>query len=211
MSAGPSVVGASRWQRLAQVPLPPSPPAPGRCDLCAGPVQERHRHLLDLGPRALLCACRACAVLFDRQQTGGRRFRLVPERCRRLEPFTLSPETWDALDIPVALTFLVRVADLDRVIAFCPSALGVTDTPVHAAAWAQLHADNPVLVDLEDDVEALLVHRARGAHEHWLAPIDVCYRLAAVVRTHWRGLAGGQQVWTEIGRFFENLAEKGHR
>ena len=70
--------------------------------------------------------------------------------------------------------------------------------------------DNPALHELVPDVEALLVNRARGAAEHWLVSLDVCYRLAAVVRTRWRGLGGGQEVWAEIGRFFEAL-EKGDR
>jgi len=207
-----AVVAGSRLQRLAQSPTPPPPaPAPEKCDLCAEPLASGHRHLLDLGPRALLCACRACAVLFDRQDAGGRRYRLVPERRRRLTGFALAPETWDALDVPVALTFLVRVADLGRVVAFCPSPLGVTDTPVNPTAWAQLLADNPTLGGLEDDVEAVLIQRTREPYEHWLAPLDVCYRLAAVVRTHWKGLGGGPRVWVEISRFFEDLAEKGHR
>jgi hypothetical protein len=206
-----TVAAGSRLQRLAQAPRSVVPPVRERCELCAAPVPERHRHLLDLGPRTLLCACRACAVLFDRQPAGGRHLRLVPERCRRLQAFTLDPEGWDALEVPVNLAFFVKVTTAGRVVAFCPSPLGVTDARVNPAAWARLGADNPVLATLDDDVEALLVHRAREASEHWLAPLDVCYRLAGVVRTHWRGLSGGSQVWAEIGRFFEELAEKGAR
>jgi hypothetical protein len=58
---------------------------------------------------------------------------------------------------------------------------------------------------MEEDVEALLVNRARGRRGQWLAPIDDCYRLVAVIRTRWRGFTGGKEVWAEIERFFEEL------
>ena len=60
-----------------------------------------------------------------------------------------------------------------------------------------------MLAQLEPDVEALLVNRARGAREHWLVPIDDCYGLVGLIRTRWRGLTGGKEVWEEIGRFFD--------
>jgi hypothetical protein len=209
-------LASSRLARLARArPVTSAPtPEPDRCDLCAEALDARHRHLVDLGhegERRVLCACRACAVLFDERTAGGHRYRRVPERCRRLVDFRLDEVGWDALGVPVALAFLVRDGARARVVAFCPSAIGTTEAPVDQAAWARLETDNPVLAELEPDVEALLVHRARGAREHWLAPIDVCYRLAAVVRTQWRGLSGGQEVWAAIDRFFESLAGKGGR
>ena len=59
--------------------------------------------------------------------------------------------------------------------------------------------------ELEPDVEALLVNRARGARGQWLVPLDECYGLVGVIRTHWRGLTGGSEVWREIDNFFEQL------
>jgi hypothetical protein len=35
--------------------------------------------------------------------------------------------------------------------------------------------------------------------------IDECYRLVGLIRTRWRGLSGGPDVWTEIGRYFDEL------
>jgi hypothetical protein len=61
---------------------------------------------------------------------------------------------------------------------------------------------------MERDVEALLVNRVRGAREHFLVPIDECYRLIGLIRTHWRGLSGGREVWEELARFFEQLRER---
>jgi hypothetical protein len=201
----------SRLHRLASRPSPPTAATsrPERCDLCAAPVAPEHRHLLDLGARTVQCACRACATLFDHHEAGGRRYRLIPRRLRRLAAMELSDGVWDALEVPVALAFFVRVTDLDRVVAYCPSPLGVITARVDPATWTRLVAANAALADLVADVEALLVNRMRDAREHWLAPIDVCYRLTAVVRARWKGLAGGRAVWSEIDHFFQDLAEKG--
>ena len=43
-----------------------------------------------------------------------------------------------------------------------------------------------------------------GAREHWLVPIDDCFRLVGLIRTHWRGLTGGREVWAGDRGFFED-------
>ena len=58
---------------------------------------------------------------------------------------------------------------------------------------------------LQPDVEALLVNRVGGTREYLLVPIDECYKLVGLIRTHWRGLSGGAEVWREIGAFFAAL------
>jgi hypothetical protein len=75
-------------------------------------------------------------------------------------------------------------------------------------AWEDLERANPVLQSLEPDVEALLVNRARGAREHYIVPIEDPYRLVALIRSRWRGLTGGQEVWEEIENFFARLSEQ---
>ncbi len=62
---------------------------------------------------------------------------------------------------------------------------------------------------LDDDVEALLVNRVRGARRQWIVPIDVCYALVGLIRTHWRGFTGGAEVWRELDKFFDGLDRKG--
>jgi hypothetical protein len=57
-------------------------------------------------------------------------------------------------------------------------------------------------------VEAVLVNRARGARQHFLVPIEDPYRLVGLIRTRWRGLSGGEDVWKEIEGFFEELGRK---
>jgi hypothetical protein len=86
--------------------------------------------------------------------------------------------------------------------------MGPTESLLELATWEELEAQNPVLGKMQRDVEALLVNRARGANEHYLVPIDECYRLVAVIRTTWRGFSGGREVWDEIGRFFGDLRRR---
>ncbi len=57
----------------------------------------------------------------------------------------------------------------------------------------------------EPDVEGLLVNRISTPPQYYRAPIDQCFRLVGIIRTQWRGLSGGTDVWREIDRFFEEL------
>ncbi|WP_308294723.1 DUF5947 family protein [Streptomyces sp. JJ66] len=178
-----------------------------RCDLCAQPLDEAHRHLLDLLSDEVSCACRACALLFDRQAAGGAHYRLLPRRRLRLPDDTIDDALWAGLGLPVDLVFLTRHAASGEVTARYPSPLGTLRAHPDAGVWHEVTAKHPALADLADDVEALLVHRARDRREHWLLPLDDCYRLAALVRAHWKGLSGGQEVWQRVDGFFAELTE----
>ena len=68
---------------------------------------------------------------------------------------------------------------------------------------------NPVLRELAPDVEALLINRVSGARDYFRVPIDECYKLVGLIRTHWRGLSGGTEVWKEISRFSQSLKDRG--
>lgn len=199
-------LASPRLRRLAERSTTPTPdPAAEHCELCGEPLTDRHRHLLDLRGRELLCACRACALLFDRQAAGGGHYRLVPERRLALDGFSLGDVLWEQLRIPVEMAFFFHSSAAERVMALYPGPMGATESRLELPAWRELEAGNPVLATLAPDVEALLVNRARGARRHWLVPIDDCYRLVAVIRTRWRGLTGGREVWSELDRFFAAL------
>jgi hypothetical protein len=175
------------------------------CELCNAPIPSAHRHLLELSSRELMCACRPCSLLFDRGGAGNGRYKLVPERRLRLDDFEMSDLGWEELRIPVDMAFLFYSSAEGKVVAYYPGPMGPTESQLELSSWRELERENPVLKEMEPDVEALLVNRVRGARRHWLVPLDECYSLVGVIRTRWRGLTGGSEVWREIDRFFEEL------
>jgi hypothetical protein len=191
----------SRLQELARARERPQPPAEEeRCELCAEPIPPEHRHLLDLESRRLLCACRACTILFDRSGAGGGHYRLIPDRVVAVENAGLDDQTWQSFGIPVEMAFFFHSSAAGRVVAFYPSPLGATES--------LLDLDDRLLEDLEPDVEALLVNRTRGRRECWIVPVDRCYELVGIVRTHWSGFTGGEEVWRALDEFFERLRKE---
>jgi hypothetical protein len=175
------------------------------CDLCGEPIPAEHRHLLDLRSRELRCTCAACRLLFEGAAAGGGHYRLVPDRRLRLADLELDDALWDGLRVPVDMAFFFHSSAAGRVQAFYPSPMGPTESQLTLTAWDELVARNPVLATMAPDVEALLVNRARGARGHWLVGVDECYALVGVIRTRWRGLTGGTEVWAAIAAFFEDL------
>ncbi|WP_428489456.1 DUF5947 family protein [Rhodopila sp.] len=176
-------------------------PAMEHCDLCHGAIPTRHAHLLELDSRRLICACAAC----EDTATQNRRYRQVPGQTERLLDFRLTDGDWDALQIPIGMAFLFTTSAADNPVAFYPSPAGATESLLGLEAWGQLVADNPVLAELQPDVEALLVNRTKGSREYWRVPIDRCYLLVGLIRTHWRGLSGGSEAWDAIDGFFARL------
>jgi Family of unknown function (DUF5947) len=205
---GPRALASPRLQRLAQRPSAAREEALEQCELCGRPIPPEHRHVLDLEDRNLLCACRACALLFDRRAAGGGHWRLVPERRLRLDDFEMPDDLWERLAIPVDMAFFFNNTSAGRVVAYYPSPMGPTESQLELEAWDELESANEILRTLEADVEALLVNRARGRRRTWLVPIDECYALVAVIRTHWRGFSGGREVWEELERFYAELDRK---
>lgn len=117
---------------------------------------------------------------------------------------------WDQLRMPINMAFFFRSTPQERVMALYPSPAGPTESLLSLETWNEVEIDNPVLLEMEPDVEALLVNRigsSRGFSrpEYFLTPIDECYRLVGVIRSHWQGLSGGTEVWREIGQFFAEL------
>lgn len=181
-----------------------------RCELCSTALGEPHPHLLDPVSRKVTCSCEACAMLFS---ATGTKYRRIPRRIRYVPGFLMTDAQWDALMIPINLAFFFYSSPADRMIALYPSPAGPTESLLSLESWKEIACDNAVLDSMEPDVEALLVQRIRGSNgmggaEHYIAPIDECFRLVGLIRARWRGLSGGSDVWDEIARFFADL--KGH-
>ena len=175
------------------------------CEFCSEPIPAEHRHLLEVTKREVICVCVACSILFDREAASLGKFRLIPDRRFFLQDFRMDDVQWESLRIPVGLAYFFYSTPAQKVLAYYPSPMGATESLLGLEAWDGLVRDNPMLSEMAPDVEALLVNRARGAGEHFLVPMDECFRLVGILRMSWRGFTGGQQVWEEIGRFFQQL------
>lgn len=180
-----------------------------RCDLCAEPLPSGppHRHVVQLATGTVSCACRACAVLFDHDATSAGGYRLLPLERRRLDGCRIDDAVWAGLGVPVSLAFFTRSGESGVVTAAYPSPLGALRATVPPDSWQEVEKCHPDLPGAVTDVRALLVRRDHGAGEHWLVPLDDCFRLTAVVRAHWKGLDGGPEVRQRIEDFFRELVE----
>jgi Family of unknown function (DUF5947) len=179
-----------------------------RCEMCSRELAPRHEHLVEPLHRKLVCACDACAILFE-GQSGGH-YQRVPRRVLFLEDFQLTEAQWEGLMVPIEMVFFFRSTPLGKVIALYPSPAGPTESLLSLDTWADIAERNPILSEMQADVMALLVNRvghSRGSSppEYYLVPIDECYKLVGLIRTHWRGLSGGTELWREIARFFSAL------
>jgi hypothetical protein len=175
------------------------------CELCSVPLRPDHPHLVEPARRRLLCVCRGCETLLG--DCLDTRYRRVPRHSRILENFLLTDADWDALGIPIGLTFFQTTAG-GRILAFYPGPAGPTESLLELHAWSQLVANNPVLAEQQPDVEVLLINRINGAREYYQIPIDRCYALVGLIRTHWRGVSGGDEAWKAIADFMSDLRER---
>jgi Family of unknown function (DUF5947) len=175
------------------------------CELCAKAIPPFHQHLLELEKRRVTCACDPCAILFG--GNSKQRYRRIPRDVARLYGFAMEDQEWDSLLIPINLAFFVHSSAAGCMIAQYPSPGGAMESSLDLEYWDTIVTRNPVLKQFEPDVEALLVNRISSPPQYYRAPIDQCFRLVGLIRTHWRGLSGGSQVWREIDEFFRQLNE----
>lgn len=174
-----------------------------KCEFCAVGLDPRHRHLLEVSKNRIVCTCSPCALRF--QDVVGGRFRLIPRDVRCLSEFSLSDVEWESLALPINLAFFFYSTPQQKMNAMYPSPAGATESLLPLTAWKSLAERNPVLTTIEADVESLLVNRVGAKREYYIVPIDVCFELVGLIRTHWRGLSGGDEVWEEVQKFFAKL------
>jgi len=182
-----------------------------QCELCSAGVAQEHPHLVELASRQIICACDACALLFDGMERS--KYKRVSRRAQYLSNFEMTDTQWESLLIPINMAFFFSSSIEDRVIALYPSPAGAVESLLPLEAWNEIAASNRALHRLLPDVEALVVNRVGHAHgiaraEYYIAPIDECYKLVGLIRSNWKGLSGGAEVWSEIGRFFSELRSK---
>jgi hypothetical protein len=179
-----------------------------RCELCSTVLAHEHPHLVEIRLRQIVCACEACATLFDGM--AGGKYKRVARRAQFLANFQMTDLQWENLLIPINMAFFFQSSLESRVVALYPSPAGAVESLLPLDAWNETVQENPALSQLQPDIEALLVNRVGHAHElsraeYYIAPIDECYRLVGLIRANWKGLSGGAEVWAEIGHFFSGL------
>ncbi|HUK70913.1 MAG TPA: DUF5947 family protein [Streptosporangiaceae bacterium] len=186
------------WQRVQ----------PGEhCGLCAKPIAGEHQHIADLEHSTLVCACRACYLLFTHDRPSGR-YRAIPDRYLQDPSHVMSMAEWDELEIPVAMAFFLRSSRQEQISGFYPSPAGATECVLELAAWRRLARAHPLLRAAEPDVEAILICRTDGNIEYFLVPIDACYELVGRMRLQWRGFDGGAEARASIERFLADVRER---
>jgi len=65
-----------------------SSPAVEHCELCSAGLAAEHPHLVELASRRIVCACDACALLFDGREHA--KYKRVARRTLRLANFEMS-------------------------------------------------------------------------------------------------------------------------
>src|ERR1700688_4382237 len=93
------------------------PPAE-RCELCSTGLAQEHPHLVEISLRQIVCACEACATLFD-GMTGGK-YKRVARRAQFLANFQMTDVQWEDLLIPINMAFFFRSSTEDRVVTLYP-------------------------------------------------------------------------------------------
>jgi Family of unknown function (DUF5947) len=179
------------------------------CEMCASEIGADHSHIVNIESRSLMCACRACYLLFIQQGAAQGKYKAVPDRYLMLKAFELTPQGWEDFQVPVGMAFFFFNSALKRMTGFYPSPAGATESMLGLEAWQNLAAANPILATIEHDVEALLInHRRGGDFECFVVPIDACYELTGIVRRRWKGFDGGEEARRDIDAFFDSLRAK---
>jgi hypothetical protein len=198
----------------SQLPVGQAQPgAEEACEFCATPIPAEHGHVADLEQSMLMCACRACYLLFTHSSAGlghveaiRGRYRSVPDRYLSDPARPLSAAEWDSLEIPVGLAFFLRSSE--GMAGFYPSPAGATECRLDLQAWDRIAASHPMLTAAAPDVEAVLISRGADGVEYFLVPIDACYELAGRMRMLWRGFDGGSEARQSITEFLTGVRSR---
>ncbi len=190
----------------------PAPPPDGResqpatlpeerCDLCDTTIPDDHRHLLNLVERRIECACESCWAL----RSGDAEYRPTGGRTLWLDDLQVPDEVWASFQIPIGLAFFMDSTIAGCVVALYPSPGGATESELHFSSWSRMVELNPVLADLEPDIEGLVVNRLSDPPAYAIAPIDRCYALTGTIKVNWEGISGGPRVREAVSGFFDDL------
>jgi hypothetical protein len=181
--------------------VPADSEADERCDLCGVPIPDDHRHLLALVDRRIVCSCEACWAM----RSGEGDYRPTGNRTVWLPDLDVPDDLWASFQIPIGLAFFMHSTVTACMVAMYPSPAGATESELHFETWRRMVELNPVLADLEPDIEGLIANRLAEPPAYAIAPIDRCYGLTGAIKLTWEGISGGTGVGEAVTRFFDDL------
>ena len=111
------------------------------------------------GQPKLVCACDACAILFSDQAQTKYQAR-APARSIPAG-FRMTDSQWDGLDDAHQHGILFQEHAAKPRGRAVSSPAGATESLLAFETWEKLNVENPVLLEMEADVEALLVNQNR--------------------------------------------------
>ena len=138
-------------------------------------------------------------------RAGDAELRPSGTRVLLLDDLALDDDLWAKFQIPIGLAFFMVRERGQGILALYPSPAGATESELHLAAWDELVAANPVIGELEAEVEALIVNRMSEPHRHAVVPIDRCYELVGMIKSRWEGISGGSAIDDAVAEFFAGL------
>src|SRR5580698_2247192 len=89
-----------------------------RCEMCSRELAPEHEHLVEPASRKLICACEACAILFDGQ--SGAKYKRVPREVNFLAHFKLIDLQQDRFRVLIEIAFFFNSTRRGKVIAMNP-------------------------------------------------------------------------------------------
>jgi hypothetical protein len=193
--------GANGLNRTSAPHTPPAAASEERCDLCGTTIPADHRHLLNLVERRIECTCESCWAL----RSGDAEYRPTGGRTLWLPGLELPEEVWASFQIPIGLAFFMESTIAGCVVALYPSPGGATESELHFSSWSRMIELNPILAELEADIEGLIVNRLSDPPAYSIAPIDRCYALTGTIKVNWEGISGGPKVRDAVSSFFDEL------
>ena len=207
MSAGTPPSFDQAFATLRQFARAPRPAE--RCELCSAALAHEHPHLVEISLRQIVCACEACATLFDGMASG--KYRRVSRRAQLLANFQIDRRAVGKPPDPHQHGVLLPIAAWKEKWSHSTPALPELWNPCFRSMpgtrscrrTPSLASCNPISRRCSSTGWVTPTNGRRPSTI--IAPIDECYKLVGLIRANWKGLSGGAEVWAEIGRFFSAL------
>jgi hypothetical protein len=183
------------------------------CGFCSSHLQPDHGHLLDMAGHRIVCVCKRCTRRGAEPKGGSvspPQFKRIRSTCLYVADFRIPDGA--TISSPAGIFFLFFSSSWNRVRAFYPGPAGALESKLGLVTFNKLKSSNPILAELllepNTDVLALVVNRSRRPYEHYLVPIDECYRLVGLMRREWGAATDGRLLHESTNEFFRQLRAK---